>query len=213
MREKKKRIVGLLGGMGSGKSRVAAEFARHGARVISGDPIGHEGLREPSIRQQVVERWGNGVIGSDGEVDRPKVGAIVFADPAERAALEAMLFPWIGRRVREEIEKAEKDSAVPLIVVDAAVMLEAGWNRLCDTLVFVKAPRSLRLERLAKQRGWSPEEVAARERAQMSLEEKRRRADHVLDNSGAAAEVTRQVESLLRKWNIERNSEAEHRSL
>jgi dephospho-CoA kinase len=204
----KKLVVGLVGGMGSGKSQVAAEFARHGARVISGDPIGHEALRVPDIRRQVIARWGQKVLTAGGEVDRRTLGAIVFADPSERVALEDLLFPWIRRRLREEIQKARNDAIVPLVVLDAAVMLEAGWNDACDVLVYVDAPRSLRLQRLAKQRGWSAEETALREKAQMPLEEKRGRADHVIDNSGELAEVARQVEKLLKLWRVSRNSEA-----
>lgn len=201
-----KLVVGLIGGMGSGKSRVAAEFARHGARVISGDPIGHEALRQPEIRRRVLARWGDGILAADGDIDRRRLGAIVFADPAERVRLEEMLFPWIRQSVREEIDKARQDAAVPLIVLDAAVMLEAGWNDACDRLVFVEAPRPLRLQRLAEQRGWSAAETAQREQAQMPLEEKRRRADHVIDNAGALEETARQVETLLGLWNVVRNS-------
>jgi len=192
-REQSKPVVGLVGGMGSGKSRVAAEFARRGARVISGDELGHEGLRQPEIRDQVVGRWGPGVLDGDGHIDRRKLGGLVFADPAERRALEGLLFPWIERRFQEEIEAAKKDAAVPVVVLDAAIMLEAGWSRVCDRLVYIHAPRDVRLRRLAGQRGWTPKEVTARESAQMSLTEKASRADVAVDNSGSPGQLARQV--------------------
>jgi dephospho-CoA kinase len=197
-----KPVVGLVGGMGSGKSMVAAELARRGAAVISGDNLGHDGLRQPEIRDQVVQRWGSGVLNEQGEVDRRKVGAIVFADPAERQALEEMLFPWIEKNFETGIKTAEGDPAVKVIVLDAAIMLEAGWDHVCDRLVYIHAPRDVRLRRLAEQRGWTPKEVAARESAQMSLTAKVTRADDVVDNSGSAERLAQQIDHLLRHWEI-----------
>src|SRR5947209_5357287 len=129
--------------MGSGKSRVADEFRRRGAPVISGDALGHEALRQPEIRNRLIERWGERVLNERGEVDRSKVAAIVFADPEELKALETLVHPWIGARVREEVAATD----APLVVLDAAVLLEAGWQDACDTIVFVHAPRDVRLER------------------------------------------------------------------
>src|SRR5262249_9558219 len=90
-----KITVGLIGGMGAGKSLVAEAFARRGARVISGDQLGHEALRQPPIKAQLVQRWGQEILDERGEVDRRRLGALVFADPAQRRALEALVFPWI----------------------------------------------------------------------------------------------------------------------
>src|SRR6266851_7951856 len=96
-------VVGLIGAIGSGKSAVAAAFARHGAEVVSGDVAGHEALRQPEIRKQVVQRWGRDVLDDKGEINRRKLAAIVFNEPAERRALEALVFPWIEQRLRERI--------------------------------------------------------------------------------------------------------------
>ncbi|MCI0462461.1 MAG: dephospho-CoA kinase [Gemmataceae bacterium] len=198
----RKPVIGLIGGIGSGKSRVAAEFARRGARVIGGDRLGHEALLDPDIKARVVQRWGTGLLDENGEIERKRLAAIVFADPAERKALEAISFPWIERRLVEEIDRARQDPQVRLILVDAAVMLEAGWNRHCDWLVYVHAPRELRERRLAEQRGWSAKEVDARTGAQMPLSDKISRADYVLDNSGSLEEMTRQIDDLFRQWRL-----------
>ena len=192
-------VVGLIGGMGSGKSRVAAEFARHGACVISGDQLGHEALRQPAVKEQVVKRWGRGVLDAAGEVDRRQLGRIVFADSRELRALEALSFPWIERRLREEIGRAEKDPAVRCIVLDAAVLLEAGWNGLCDCVVYIHAPRAERLRRLAEGRGWGAKEVEAREQFQLPLTDKANRADFVVDNSGPPDHLAQQVADLLER--------------
>jgi dephospho-CoA kinase len=195
-----KPVVGLIGGIGSGKSRVAAELARHGARVIAADQVGHEALRHPDIRDRVVRRWGPQILDAQGAVDRRRLGAIVFADGAELKALEALVHPWMDGRIAAEIAAARADPAVALVVLDAAILLEAGWNRHCDWLVYVHAPRDVRLRRLAEQRGWSTKEVAARGDAQLPLTDKVSRADFVVDNTASAAELTRQVEELLSYW-------------
>jgi dephospho-CoA kinase len=195
-------VVGLVGGIGSGKSQVAEEFARHGARVVSGDGLAHQALRQPAIKEQVVRRWGPGVLDESGEVQRRKLGAIVFADPAQRQELEEMVHPWIKERIRAEVEAARRDPRVALVVLDAAIMLEAGWDGACDRLVYIDAPRAARLRRVAEQRGWTAREVEAREGAQMPLTDKAARADHVLDNSASLEHLGCQVRDLLRQWGL-----------
>jgi dephospho-CoA kinase len=198
----RKLVVGLIGGIGSGKSRVAAEFEKHGGRVINADQAGHEALRQPAIRDRIVQRWGPDVLKEDGEVNRRKVAAIVFADPPERRALEELVFPWIGQTLRRQIDEALIDRQVRFVVLDAAVMLEAGWNSVCDRLVYVHAPRAVRLDRLSRWRGLSPEEVEARERAQLPLTVKATRADHAIDNSGPPEALAAQVHNLVRSWGL-----------
>ena len=197
-----KLVIGLIGGMGSGKSQVAAEFAKHGARVVNADEIGHEALRQGAIRDALVQRWGREVLDEKGAVDRRRVGRIVFSEETERRALESVVHPYIARRIGEEIEAARSDPSVTLVVLDAAIVLETGWSRECDRLVYVHAPRDVRLRRLAVQRGWSAKEVEAREHAQLSLAEKASRADDAVDNSGSPELLARQVEDLLRQWRV-----------
>ncbi len=199
-------VIGLIGGIGSGKSQVAAALARRGGRVVAGDPLGHEALRQPEVQAEVVARWGPGVLDAAGAIDRRTLAAAVFADPAERQALEALVHPWIKRRLREEITKAQSDPGVRFVVLDAAVMLEAGWESACDLLVYVHAPREVRQRRVAGQRGWSAEEAAAREGAQWPLTAKATRADLALDNSGTLEQLGPQLDRL-----VERALGAAHR--
>lgn len=189
----RKPIVGVVGGIGSGKSLAAALIAGQAGRVINADALGHEALEQPQERQQVIGRWGEAVLGPDGKIDRRKLGKIVFADLTELRALEKIVFPWIGRQIQEEIERANRDPAARLIVIDAAIMLEAGWGP-CDRIVFIDVPREQRLARLNAQRGWTEAELAAREKAQWSIEEKRRRAHDVIVNTGDREELARQIE-------------------
>lgn len=202
----RKPVVGLIGGIGSGKSQVAAAFARHGARIIAGDQLAHAALRDPEVRAKVVDRWGEELLSKEGEIDRRALAAIVFGDPAELKELEAITHPWIRGCIRADLESAQRDPNVTLIVLDAAIMLEAGWDEVCDRLVFIDAPRRVRLERLARQRGWTEKEVDARERAQLPLTEKVVRADHVLKNSASLEHLNRQVDDLLHLWGLARAS-------
>ena len=195
-----KPVIGLVGGIGAGKSQAAAEFARHGAKVINADDLAHDALRDPAIRERIVQRWGRELLDEHGDIVRRKLGRLVFADDGQRRELEALLHPWIGRRVREAMTNAQNDPLVRFIVLDAAVMLEAGWNDICNHLVFIDAPRALRLRRVMDQRGWTAQELEARERAQLALTQKAAQADHILDNSAELPHLSRQIDDLLRTW-------------
>jgi dephospho-CoA kinase len=195
-------VLGLVGGIGAGKSQVAEAFASRGARVISGDALAHAALREPAIKKLVVARWGERLLDDKGEIQRRLLADVVFADAGERRALEAMVHPWIKDRIRAEMEAARADANVKLIVLDAAVMLEAGWHDVCDHLVFIEAPREVRLRRVAEQRGWTLQEVEAREAAQLPLTAKAAHADHTLDNSTSLERLDHQVTDLVRLWTV-----------
>jgi dephospho-CoA kinase len=199
-----KPIIGLVGGLGSGKSLVAKAFARHGATIVAGDSLGHEALERPEILERIAARWGERVLDTNGIVDRKKMGAVVFASPVERANLELLVFPWIEQRIREELAKALANPAVPFVVLDAAIMLEAGWNNECDRIVYVHAPRAARLERLAAQRGWNAEQLAERETAQLPLSVKASRADIAVDNSGSAENTQQQVDAVVKHWGLKK---------
>jgi dephospho-CoA kinase len=138
-----------------------------------------------------VRRWGPTVLDGDGAIDRRAVARIVFAPTAEGAAerefLEQLVHPSIRRRMEAAIG-ALPEASVPAVVIDAALLIEAGWSGICTAVVFVDCPRDQRLRR-AQSRGWSAEEFARREAAQLPIEEKRRRATHTVDNSGSLAEL------------------------
>ena len=134
------KLIGLLGGVASGKSMVADMFRQLGAEVLDADRVGHEVLRMPAVRAAVGGRWGKDVIGPDGEINRPALAKIVFAPPPdgprELAELERITHPEIRRRLQAEVEELARRGA-KMAILDAPVMLKAGWNQLCDALVFV----------------------------------------------------------------------------
>jgi dephospho-CoA kinase len=192
------KIIGLLGGIASGKSLVAEQFCRLGAGLLDGDRAGHEVLLLPDVEQLVRERWGNRVFGPDGHVDRKALGRIVFepSDTGRRELeyLERITHPRIGDRLRQQAaELAVAGRSVA--VLDAPVMLKAGWDTFCDHIVFVEAPKGVRRTR-ATARGWRQEDIAAREAVQEPLAVKRQRADFIIDNSGNPDQTLAQVERL-----------------
>ncbi len=190
------QVIGLLGGVASGKSMVAEQLARLGAGVVDADRAGHEALRLPHVEAAVRRRWGDAVFGADGRIDRARLAAIVFAagpdGPQARKHLEQLTHPEITRLMSEQLA-AMAAAGVQVAAMDAALILEAGWDKLCGRLVFVAAPREVRLAR-ALARGWNEEDFAAREAAQECLDSKRRRADVIIDNSGLPERTEAQVE-------------------
>jgi dephospho-CoA kinase len=172
--------------------------------LIRADNIGHEVLQQPEIRNQLVQWWGPEILDEKGAIDRRKVADLVFADPvkgpARLRALEGLVHPRIRRGIEEEIARASAEDRISLIVLDAAIMLEAGWGVLCDRIVFVRAPRKCRQRRMMVGRGWNPTQLQDRERAQMSLGEKLAKANDVLDNSGSLGDLEVQVDHLLQQW-------------
>jgi dephospho-CoA kinase len=198
-----KPVLGLVGGIGAGKSTVAAALARHGGRIVAADPLGHEALEQPDIRARIVEEWGDrGILTAEGKVDRKKFGRIVFPSPVERSRLEHLVHPYIEKRIREEVDKAIADPAVKFVVLDAAIMLEAGWDGVVDKLIFVDAPRSVRLQRVQEQRHWTEQDLANREAVQMPPDKKKERADAVIDNGGPPEATATQVDELVKTWKL-----------
>ncbi len=197
-----KPVVGLVGAIGAGKSTAARCFAARGGHAIDADALGHAALFQPEIVAALVSRWGERVRKPDGALDRREIGRIVFADPAERNALEATVFPYIGARTHQEISAAQTNPDVSFVVLDAAVLLEAGWGELVDKLVYLDAPRAARVARLAARSGWTENELDAREAAQWPAEEKKMRADAVIDNASHPDALQERVDRLLAEWRI-----------
>jgi dephospho-CoA kinase len=178
-------ILGLVGGIGSGKTVVANILRDFGAIVLDADRAGHAVLREPAMIAAVRQRWGDRVIDATGQVSRREVAKIVFAagNEAERKFLEELTHPRIKQLLEEELEHIRNSSPQPpVVVIDAALLFEAGWDKLCDKTMYVDAPRDLRLER-AVSRGWSAEQFSAREAAQLPLVEKASRSQIVIRNA------------------------------
>ncbi len=194
-------VIGLIGGIGSGKSAVAGHLGRLGAFVLDADAIGHVFLEQSPGRDRVLERFGEeilepfGEFGIRREIDRRALGALVFQSPGALRDLEAILHPLMRKTFEKAIARESRRGRVPLVALDAAILYEAGWDTLCDSVVFVDASPKTRLARLEASRGWTPDVLDAREKVQGPLEEKRRQADHRIMNDGTPDELAASVEA------------------
>jgi dephospho-CoA kinase len=197
-------VIGIVGGIASGKSEVAKALEALGAVRIDADQIGHGLLRDDrAVLEAVVALLGPSILDEQGAIDRRQVASRVFGDDEvsrkRLSELEAILHPAIRQQVESQIAQWKKEPSFSMIVIDAPLLIEAGWKPLCDELIFVDAPIDLR-ERLSAERGWSPDELARRESAQMSLAQKRAAATYVIDNYGSIDELRSKTQELVAKW-------------
>lgn len=195
-------VVGIVGGIGSGKSAVARWVATQAnVHVIDADRLGHDSLMASRVKASLRLAFGDGIFDAQGDVQRGALARRVFGDTEEHRAarhnLEQIVHPEIERRIADEIARAEQ-SASEAVLLDAAVLLEAGWQRQCDAVVFVEAPDEVRLHRVQQRSGWTAEELHRREASQLSLPEKRKRSDAVVSNVGEVSDGGRQLLNFLR---------------
>jgi dephospho-CoA kinase len=190
-------ILGLTGSLGSGKSSVTSALKQLGAVTISADDVARDVISPGQLaHSEIVQQFGPGVLSGDGSIDRKALASLVFADPEKRKRLEAIIHP----RVREEEERfiaLHRDA--PLVVLEIPLLFEAGAESLCDAVLVVAVNERERVARLKASRGMSEEEIARRLAAQMPQEEKIRRADYVIDNSGTWEQTLQSVKSLYRE--------------
>jgi dephospho-CoA kinase len=199
-------VLGLIGGIGAGKSRVAALLAEEGGFVIEADKVGHALLDQRPVRDLIVSKFGPAVLappptdaaGGDAPppIDRRALGSIVFAKPSALRQLEAILHPRMRRTFERAIARTVRRGEARAVVLDAAILLEAGWDTLCDRIVFVESSRDRRLARLSESRGWTDEMLEGREKAQWALDRKRERADLVVVNDAGPEPLREKVRSL-----------------
>jgi dephospho-CoA kinase len=190
-------LVGLTGGIGSGKSTVARSLERRGAVVFDADVLAREAIapRTPGF-QRVVERFGRNVVASDGSIDREALAAIVFADVGARRDLEAIVHPEVFRMFANAA--AEYRDTDRVVVLSAPLLVETGMHAAFDLVIVVTAPPEAQVERLVRERGMSPEAVRSRMAAQLPLEAKAEAADILIDNEGTIGELEAQVDRVWR---------------
>lgn len=179
------RVIGLVGGIGSGKTTAARMLGEFGAAVLHADLVGHEVYRPGTHGfAEVTAAFGPTVVAGDGSIDRARLGAIVFADPAALERLNRIVHPLIRAELERRIGELANRPDVPLVVVEAAILLEAGWRGLVDEVWVVSAGPEAVVERLAQERGLDRAAVVARMSRQMSDDQRRAAADRVIENRG-----------------------------
>lgn len=196
-------VVGLLGGIASGKSTVGRALAGPDGVLIEADALAHAVLASDEVTARVAETFGPGALGPDGRPDRAALARLVFSDPERRRLLEGWIHPRVRATIRARLAEA-RQRGVPLVVLDVPLLLEADLKNTeadravpeCDVLVFVDAPLADRDRRAVRDRGWPPGDVSRRERAQLSTDAKRARADHVLVNADSVEHLVRAAAAL-----------------
>ena len=188
------KIVGIVGGIASGKSSAAKMFKEHGAVLLSGDEIGHQILGEPEIVKAAEERWGRSVIDQNGKIDRHRLAAIVFSEKESREELtflEKLTHPHIKTRLLAEIDRL-RTAGTSIVILDAALLLETGWYSMCEKIVFIDASEENR-EKYAARRNWTKQELIRRESRQLSLKKKRAAADFQICNNGSIESMREEI--------------------
>lgn len=192
-------VIGVVGGIASGKSFVTGHLKSFGAVVLDADRIGHDVLLREPVKTEIRNRWGDAVFATKGEVDRGKLATIVFDpnQPEQLQHLEAITHPLIANELRAQINRYREANDFDYVVLDAPVMVKAGWFVVCDVIIFVDATTEVRWQR-ASERGWSREMFDRREAMQASIDRKRQISSHVIDNNGTREDAARQVDEF---WN------------
>ena len=188
--------VGLTGNIGSGKSSVARFFAERGAAVIDADALARKATEDPAVLREIAAVFGEEVL-ENSALDRAALAARVFDNPEARAALNAIIHPWVGRERAAKAAAFAAQIPPPAVVIhDVPLLFEVGLDAEMDKTVVVDAPLELRMARVGERSDLTAEEVRARDAAQLPLAEKVRRADFVVDNSGELEELEPQVEAV-----------------
>lgn len=190
-----KPIIGIIGGIGSGKSFVASLFQELGGCVIRSDDLVHEVYARPQVKSALRQWWGESVFKPDGSVDRKAVARRVFEDPDERARLEQLIHPLVDQERLRIMEHKQKDPQVKAFVWDTPLLIETGLQERCDAVIFVDAPWEVRLQRVME-RGWDASELRRRENSQLPLDKKREISDYIVSNASDTASARSQVRQI-----------------
>ena len=189
----KKPVIGILGGMCSGTSTVAAELAKFGCAVIDADSISHQLLEEKDVLKKIVRVFGKEILDDKGKISRPALANRVFGDPAKLAILTGILHPLVMVRVEELVTQCGPQSAVRAIVLDIPLLVEVGWEKRCDHIIFVDCAPPIRLERAKKTGVFEADQLKIRENLQISLDKKKRIADNIVDNNSDLSGLSKQI--------------------
>jgi len=192
----RKPIIGIIGGIASGKSTVAREFGKRGCAVISADAIAHELLQEKPVRDEIVGLFGPEILDAGGQIDRRKLAEIVFADEKKLAALNKVIHPRVLKRTEELISQYNLGTHTQAIVLDVPLLIEVGWAGRCDRLIFVQCDRQRRAERAARAGLLDEREIEIREKFQISLDKKAKLADNTIDNNSDFSTLVRQINEI-----------------
>ena len=194
------KVIGITGGIGSGKSTVAKMLATLGGRVIDADTIAHNVLSCQEAKDKIFRRWGKDVFNNYGEVDRNLLAKVVFSTREQIDELNKIVHPFVIDDIKGQIEEIERGGNVQAIVIDAAMLVESNLTNLCDIILFVDTTNQIRQGRVRNDRNWESVELTRRERFQQSPILKKKNADYVIDNTLSKENTLNQVTAFWRKF-------------
>lgn len=192
------KIIGITGGVASGKSTVARMFKRLGAKVIDADNICHKLLKSTKIKDEICKIWGDVIKDNYGDINRDKLAAIVFSNKENVEKLNLIIHPTVIRHIKKQIAKIKKEGTNSIIVIDAALLVETDLASICNTIIFVDTGIDIREERAQKTRHWQKMEITSREMLQISTEYKKQHAKFIINNNNSEDNTFKQVCEL---WN------------
>ena len=189
----KKKIIGILGGICSGKSTVAAQFAKLGCAVIDADSIAHEMLEEKAVKEKIINLFGSSILNREGKIDRKRVADIAFTDTSKLNRLNSIIHPAVLQRIERLIKEIDRLPEVKAIVLDMPLLLEVGWEKRCDSLIFIDCCAEKRLERAPQIGLFNENQLKIRENFQISLDKKAAIAENTIDNNKDLDSLAKQV--------------------
>jgi len=192
----KKPIIGILGGIASGKSTVAEQLKVMGCAVIDADGIAKDMLQNPDVRQQIRSAFGDAVFDAAGTVDKQKLAVAIFDSPSAVQTINSIIHPRVMAKTEQLLESYQLDPAVKAVVLDVPLLMEVGWEKRCDKLIFVACDEQKRLERAAQKRLLSEKLLKKRENFQISLDNKRKISHYILSNNENLSELKKQISEI-----------------
>jgi dephospho-CoA kinase len=190
-------VIGVTGGVGTGKSTVAKMFRDLGAVVLDADELAHEAM-EPKrlVWRRIIEQFGEGILNDDQTINRAALAKVVFADPDARRRLEAIVHPQVLRRIKQQLHQLKRRRGLRAVVLDVPLLIEVGAQRLVDRVVVVTAPADVQRRRLQRKYDWTEEEIARRIGSQWDVSAKAALADDIVDNADGLEHTRKQVRRL-----------------
>ena len=195
------KVIGLTGGIGSGKSTVSDYLRKKGYYIIDADRMAHDlTVKGSRCLQNLVREFGQDILDDKGELNRKKLGTIVFSDKAKKEKLEELTTKVVVKNIEDQVSDLRKTEKYDIIFLDVPLLFETGLDKCCDFIALVTADEEIRIRRVVERDGISPEQVKMRIRNQMSTEEKRRRSTDIIDNSKGKEELHHNIDQLLAKY-------------
>ncbi|MEN6308219.1 MAG: dephospho-CoA kinase [Anaerohalosphaeraceae bacterium] len=188
-----KPVIGILGGIGSGKSSVATAFGRLGCAIIDADKMALEMLVDDGVVRQIRDIFGPDVVLPTGEIDRKKLASRVFSDPELLKTLNGIIHPQVLKQTENLLATYQADDTIPAIVLDVPLLMEAGWHTRCDVLVFVDSDLAMREKRVHNKGRFGSDQIKKRENFQISLDKKRESAQYIVKNNSDLSDLADQV--------------------